>query len=75
MFASVEYLAEHLQEVPVHVIPCLGLNLDGVPRAAQPGGVSKRELIGADWERTYNCRNEMDSSLPLSGTKPPRGWE
>lgn len=47
MFASVEYLAEHLQEVPVHVIPCLSLNLEGLPRAAQ--GAMWGSIAPATW--------------------------
>jgi len=35
--SSADYLAEHLHEVPVHVIPCLGRRTDGLPGAAQAG--------------------------------------
>jgi nitroreductase len=32
---SADFLANHLADVPVLVIPCLGLNIDQVPRLAQ----------------------------------------
>ena len=32
---GVRWLADHLQEVPVHVIPCIGPRTDGKPAAAQ----------------------------------------
>jgi nitroreductase len=35
--ASAEYLAEHLHEVPVHVIPCITGRTDGWPAALQAG--------------------------------------
>jgi nitroreductase len=44
---SVEYLAEHISEVPVHVIPCLRGRIDGAP-AAQQGG-TWASIIPAVW--------------------------
>jgi nitroreductase len=35
MRAGVRYLGEHLQDVPVHVIPCVTGRLDGLPVIAQ----------------------------------------
>jgi nitroreductase len=35
--ASASYLAEHLHEVPVHVIPCVVGRTDGTPAAVQAG--------------------------------------
>jgi nitroreductase len=35
--ASANYLAEHLHEVPVHVIPCITGRTDGMPAAIQAG--------------------------------------
>jgi nitroreductase len=35
MRAGVRYLGEHLQAVPVHVIPCVTGRLDGLPITAQ----------------------------------------
>ncbi len=33
--ASTEYLAAHLHEVPVHVVPCMGFRTDGQPTVVQ----------------------------------------
>jgi nitroreductase len=35
VFESAWYLHEHLQEVPVHVVPCLSGRIEGLPFAAQ----------------------------------------
>jgi nitroreductase len=35
--ASAQYLADHMHEVPVHVIPCIAGRTDGQPAAAQAG--------------------------------------
>ncbi len=35
--SSADYLAEHLHEVPVHVIPCLARRTDGLPVTGQAG--------------------------------------
>jgi nitroreductase len=35
VIASTEYLVEHLGEVPVHVIPCLGIRTEGQPTVVQ----------------------------------------
>lgn len=37
MLAGVRYLGEHLQEVPVHVIPCVSGRLDGASALEQSG--------------------------------------
>ncbi|HLJ68560.1 MAG TPA: nitroreductase family protein [Chloroflexota bacterium] len=37
IFSGVRYLGEHLQEVPVHVIPCVRGRLDGRTTLAQSG--------------------------------------
>ena len=37
VISSARYLAEHLGEVPVHVIPCIEGRFDGLPLAAQAG--------------------------------------
>ena len=37
ILTSVDYLAEHLQDVPVHVIPCSAGRPDGRPAALQAG--------------------------------------
>jgi len=34
---SADYLAEHLHEVPVHLIPCIAGRLDGLPSVMQAG--------------------------------------
>jgi nitroreductase len=44
---SVEYLAEHIHEVPVYVIPCLEGRIDGVPAAQQAG--TWASIIPAVW--------------------------
>lgn len=35
--SSADYLAEHLHEVPVHLIPCITGRLDGLPSVMQAG--------------------------------------
>ncbi|MEO8955413.1 MAG: nitroreductase family protein [Ktedonobacteraceae bacterium] len=37
VLSSAQYLAEHLHEVPVHVIPCIKGRYDGLPSNAQAG--------------------------------------
>ena len=44
---SATYLAEHLHEVPVHVIPCLRGELEGLPNFAAAG--SYGSIIPAMW--------------------------
>jgi nitroreductase len=44
---SVDYLAEHIHEVPVYVIPCLEGRIDGVPAAQQAG--TWASIIPAVW--------------------------
>lgn len=34
---SAQYLADHLHEVPVHVVPCVGGRTDGEPASSQAG--------------------------------------
>ena len=38
VLSSAEYLAEHMQEVPVMVVPCIQGRFDGLPSAVQAGG-------------------------------------
>ncbi len=45
--AAVGYLAEHIHEVPVHVIPCVEGRTDGKPAAAQAGRWAS--IIPAAW--------------------------
>lgn len=45
--SSSEYLAEHLHEVPVHVIPCITGRTDGLPGSAQAGRWGS--IIQAAW--------------------------
>ena len=33
--SSLQYLADHLHEVPVHVVPCIGVRTDGAPVGLQ----------------------------------------
>ncbi len=44
---SADYLAEHLHEVPVHVIPCIAGRLDKLPLAAQAGAWGS--ILPAAW--------------------------
>jgi nitroreductase len=44
---SVRHLAEHIHEVPVHVIPCIEGRPDGAPAAAQAGRWAS--IIPAAW--------------------------
>ncbi|GCE27441.1 putative oxidoreductase [Dictyobacter alpinus] len=44
---SADYLAEHLHEVPVHVIPCIRGRLEGTPVVAQAG--SWGSILPATW--------------------------
>jgi nitroreductase len=37
MLSGVQFLGDHLQDVPVHVIPCVAGRLDGLPALAQSG--------------------------------------
>ncbi|MDQ6659947.1 MAG: nitroreductase family protein [Chloroflexota bacterium] len=37
VLSSAQYLAEHLHEVPVHLIPCIKGRVDGLPSNAQAG--------------------------------------
>ena len=47
IIATVRHLAEHLHEVPVHVIPCIEGRIDGAPGAAQAGKWAS--IIPAAW--------------------------
>ena len=45
--ASSAYLAEHIQEVPVHVVPCISVRTDGQPIAVQ--GAVWGSILPATW--------------------------
>ncbi len=44
---SASFLAEHVHEVPVHIIPCIAGRTDGLPAAAQAGRWAS--IIPAAW--------------------------
>lgn len=55
MIAGVRYLAEHLHEVPVHVIPCVAGRTDEWPAFRQAGVWGS--IIPAAWSFMLACRS------------------
>jgi nitroreductase len=52
---SADYLAEHLHEVPVHVIPCIAGRLDGRPVVVQAGRWGS--ILPATWSFMLAARS------------------
>lgn len=62
VMASAAYLASHLHDVPVHVIPCFKGRADGMPSAAQAGMWGS--ILPATWSFMLAARaNGLGSSL------------
>ncbi len=59
--ASAQYLADHLQDVPVHVIPCLVGRMEGQPRYRPRGTVQSTRLRGV------SCLQHGHAASALSG--------
>ena len=71
---GVRYLAEHIHEVPVHVIPCVEGRTDGRPAAAQAGRwasimpaawsfmlAARARGLGSVWT-TFHLRHEREAA-------------
>ena len=68
---SAKYLAEVLHEVPVHVIPCLYGELEGVPSWAAAGAFGS--IIPAVWSFQLALRSRGLGSVFTTLAPPARG--
>lgn len=55
IMSSSQYLAEHMHEVPVHVIPCIQARLDGQPAHVQAGAWGS--ILPAVWSFMLAARD------------------